>query len=57
MPRNYVGGITQIVGGLESMFAQPSEVGTAVVKPVVTASPAAVSPAPAASAEPVISAS
>ncbi|MBF0554361.1 MAG: hypothetical protein HQK96_07330 [Nitrospirae bacterium] len=35
--RNYVSGITNIVGALESMFAQPHEVGSASVTSAPTA--------------------
>lgn len=33
LPRNYAGGVTQILGGLEAMFAQPHEVGSVQVMP------------------------
>ncbi|MBF0486950.1 MAG: hypothetical protein HQK98_02205 [Nitrospirae bacterium] len=39
--RNYVSGITNIVGALESMFAQPHEVGSVAA----TTPPAATTPA------------
>ncbi|KWT73779.1 hypothetical protein [Candidatus Magnetominusculus xianensis] len=41
LPRNYVGGITQILGGLESMFAHPHEVGSVSATPSTPANPAA----------------
>lgn len=31
VPRNYIGGITALVGGLETLFAQPHEVGSVTV--------------------------
>ncbi|WP_420267003.1 hypothetical protein [Candidatus Magnetominusculus dajiuhuensis] len=39
--RNYVSGITNIVGALESMFAQPHEVGAATVTSTTATTPTA----------------
>lgn len=46
VPKNYVGGITALVNGLESLFAAPHEVGSVTV---TSTAPAAAPAAPAAS--------
>ncbi|MEO5360768.1 MAG: hypothetical protein H7843_10045 [Nitrospirota bacterium] len=41
VPRNYIGGMTALISGLEALFAQPHEVGSVAVKPTAETTQAA----------------